>query len=310
MKKSIFLTLLGVILAALAACGSNNTQQGEAQNDEAENDTVTIEHELGETEVEKDPEKVVVFDFGALDTLDKLDVDVAGIPQDTVPSYLEKYTSDEYENVASLKEPDFEKIAEIDPDVILISGRQSDLYDQLEELAPTVYVGVATSRYMESFEENGGKIGAIFDVEQVPDSELEAIEENMANMQGHAEEGGENGLVVLGDDDKISGYGPDSRFGLIHDVFGIPAVDEGIEVSTHGMNVSFEYVVEQDPDLLYVVDRSAAIGEGTSEQLVENTLMERTKAYQNDNIFYLDPKYWYLSGGGLVSVAEMIKEID
>src|SRR5699024_9203083 len=94
-------------------------------------------------------------------------------------------------------------------------------------------------------------------------------------------------------------------------VFGIPAVDENIEVSTHGMNVSFEYVVEQDPDLLYVVDRSAAIGEGSSaEQLVENKLMERTKAYQNDNIIYLDPEFWYLSGGGLESVAGMVEEIE
>src|SRR5699024_4352643 len=311
MKKSIFLTLLGVILAALAACGSNNTQQGEAQNDEAENDTVTIEHELGETEVEKDPEKVVVFDFGALDTLDKLDVDVAGIPQDTVPSYLEKYTSDEYENVASLKEPDFEKIAEIDPDVILISGRQSDLYDRLEELAPTVYVGADTSSYMASLEENVEKMGTIFDKEQEADSELEAIEEKIDNMQDDAEESGKNGLIVLANDDKISAYGPESRFGLIHDVFGIPAVDEGIEVSTHGQNVTFEYVVEQNPDLLYVIDRSAAIGEGSAaEQVVENDLMEDTKAMQNDDIYYLDPDYWYLSGGGLQSVSEMIDEVN
>src|SRR5699024_8010891 len=125
--------------------------------------------------------------------------------------------------------PDFEKIAEIDPDVILISGRQSDLYDQLEELAPTVYVGVDTSRYMESFEENVEKIGTIFDKEQEADSELEAIEEKMDNMQDDAEESGKNGLIVLANDDKISAYGPESRFGLIHDGFGIPAVDEGIE---------------------------------------------------------------------------------
>src|SRR5699024_7241276 len=168
---------------------------------------------------------------------------------------------------------DFEKIAEIDPDVILISGRQSDLYDQLEELAPTVYVGVDTSRYMESFEENVEKIGTIIDKEQEADSELEAIEEKIDNMQDDAEESRKHGLIVLANDDKISAYGPGSRFGLIHDVFGIPAVDEGIEVSTHGQNVTFEYVVEQNPDLLYVIDRSAAIGEGSAaEQVVENDL--------------------------------------
>src|SRR5699024_11186510 len=101
------------------------------------------------------------------------------------------------------------------------------------------------------------------------------------------------------------------RFGMIHDVFGVPAVDEEIEVSTHGMNVSFEYVVEQDPDLLYVIDRSAAIGEGSAaEQVVENKLMEKTKAMQNDDIYYLHPDYWYLSGGGLISVSQMLGEIE
>ena len=98
---------------------------------------------------------------------------------------------------------------------------------------------------------------------------------------------------------------------MIHDVIGVPAVDEGIEVSTHGQNVSFEYVVEQDPDLLYVTDRGAAIGEGESatKMIVENKLMEDTKAMQNDDIYYLDPEYWYLSGGGLISVDEMVDEI-
>src|SRR5699024_4100862 len=115
---------------------------------------VTVANELEETEVEKNPEKVVVFDLGALGSLDELDVEVAGVPQNNMPTYLDKYESDEYENVGSLKEPDFEKIAEIDPDVILISGRQSDLYEQLEELAPTVSVGVDTSEYMDSFKAN------------------------------------------------------------------------------------------------------------------------------------------------------------
>src|SRR5699024_4182488 len=159
--------------------------------------------------------------------------------------YLSKYEGDEYENVGGLKEPDFEKIAEIDPDLIIISGRQGDMYDELQELGDTIFLGVDTDNYMESFEDNVNTIGEIFD------KETEATEE-----------ADKNGLIILANDDKISAYGPSSRFGLIHDVVGVPAVDEGIEVSTHGQNVSFEYVVEQDPDLLYVIDRGAAIGEG------------------------------------------------
>src|SRR5699024_3365043 len=112
-------------------------------------------------------------------------------------------------------------------------------------------------------------------------------------------------------DDKISAYGSNSRFGLIHDVFGVPAVDDTIEASTHGMNVSFEYVTEQDPDLLYVIDRSAVVdGESSAKQVFENKLMEKTKAYQNDDIIYLDHNYWYLSGDGIEYVYEMIDEVS
>src|SRR5699024_3605528 len=165
---------------------------------------------LGETEVEKNPEKVVVFDFGALDTLDELDVEVAGVPQNNMPTYLDKYDSDEYENVGSLKEPEFEKIAEIDQDVILMSGLQSHLYEQLEEMAPTVYAGVDTSEYMDSFKANVGKIGEIFDKEGEADAGLAEVEEKIEAVQEDAEESDKDGLIVLANDDKISDYGPES----------------------------------------------------------------------------------------------------
>lgn len=313
MKKVLYGLLIAVLAVLVVGCGSKNEEPEKTENapEEAEADTVVVEHELGTTEVAKNPEKVVVFDFGSLDTLDKLGVEVVGVPQaGVVPNYLEKYASEDYENVGSLKEPDFEKIAEIDPDLIIISSRQADLYEQFQELGDTIYLGVDYTRYIDSFKENATVIGEIFGKEKEVEEELAAINESIASLSEKAETANQNALIILANDDKISAYGPNSRFGIIHDVFGIPAVDENIEVSTHGMNVSFEYVVEQDPDLLYVVDRSAAIGEGSSaEQLVENKLMERTKAYQNDNIIYLDPEFWYLSGGGLESVAGMVEEI-
>ena len=58
------------------------------------------------------------------------------------------------------------------------------------------------------------------------------------------------------------------------------------------MNVSFEYVVKKNLDLLYVIDRGAVVGsESSAKQVVENELTKKTSAYQNDNIVYLDPNY-------------------
>ena len=36
----------------------------------------------------------------------------------------------------------------------------------------------------------------------------------------------------------------------------------------------------------------------------------KTNAYKNDKIVYLNAEYWYLSGGGLISMKEMIKEVE
>ena len=71
---------------------------------------MTIKHQLGESNIPKNPEKVVMFDFGILDTLDELGIEVAGLPQTNVPSYLSKYEDSKYANLGSLKEPDFEAI--------------------------------------------------------------------------------------------------------------------------------------------------------------------------------------------------------
>lgn len=62
-------------------------------------------------------------------------------------------------------------------------------------------------------------------------------------------------LVVLSNGGKVSAFGPGSRFGMVHEVFGVKPADENVEVAQHGQNVSFEYIVDLDPDYLFVIDR-------------------------------------------------------
>ena len=335
MKKMMSLAAMLVFLFVLAACGGGtDANSGAAAPAETETQTeeaaaaegeaaaeeqaaapteITVTHQLGETVVPVNPAKVIVFDWGTLDTLDKLGVPVAGVPQSgTVPKYLEKYAGSDYANVGSLQEPDFEKIAEIDPDLILISGRQNAHYEELSKLAPTVFVGVDSTKYMESFKKNVTTLGQIFGKEDEVAAELATVEQQISELNTAVTATGKNALVVLTNEGNISAYGTGSRFGIIHDVFGFVPVDPNIEVSTHGMSVTFEYIVEKDPDYLFVVDRNAVVaaeGAAPATALMENELVKNTKAFQNGNIIYLDPSFWYVSGGGLVSVPEMVKEV-
>src|SRR5699024_10779473 len=101
-----------------------------------------------------------------------------------------------------------EKISEIDPDVIFISGRQSDVYEELEKLAPTVYLAIDTSRYMDSFKENLDVIADIFDKHDEIDEAYEDIEKSIEDLKATTEESDKNALIILANDDKISAYGP------------------------------------------------------------------------------------------------------
>lgn len=328
MKKKWMMLFMAVLLSVFAAaCGSAETaapseQQAPADTTKTEAsqtsaaapqaEEVTIKHKLGEAKVKKNPQTVVVFDYGILDSLDKLGIEVAGVAQSNVPPYLSKFEDAKYKNIGSLKEPDFEGIHAMKPDVIFISARQQDSYEELNKIAPTIFLGVDTVKYMESFTENMKILGTIFGKEAEVEAELAKIDETIKQLKEKtAAAADKKALIIMANEGKISAFGPGSRFGLLHDVFGFAPVDDAIEVSTHGQSISFEYVVEKDPDYLFVVDRSV-ISEGggsAAKQLVENDLVKNTKAYKNGNIVYLDSNYWYLSGGGLVSTANMASEV-
>lgn len=121
----------------------------------------------------------------------------------------------------------------------------------------------------------------------------------------------QNGLVIMANDSKMTAFGAKSRYGLIHDVFGITPADQKLEPSDkHGQSISYEYMVKTNPDYLFVIDRGAAIGEETSaKQLVENDYVKSVKAVKNNHVVYLNSDMWYLSGGGLESLTAMIDEV-
>ncbi|MCR2803315.1 siderophore ABC transporter substrate-binding protein [Paenibacillus soyae] len=331
MKKIFSLAAIILVFAmVLAACGGNSGNNAGSNNasgaaatessspspspseasEAAAPAEIVVKHELGETTVKTNPSKVVVFDFGSLDTLDKLGVEVASIPQGNVPAYLEKYKDAKYVNAGTLQEPDFETIDGIEPDLIIISGRQSAHYDALTEIAPTIFMGVDTKNYMESFKKNVNTLAEIFGKQAEAEAALAEVEASVKAVNEKATGAGSNGLIILSNEGKISAFGSGSRFGIIHDVLGITPVDPSIQVDTHGNEASFEFVAEKNPDYLFVVDRNAVVGgNATAKDSIENDLVKNTNAFKDGNIVYLDPQYWYLSGGGLISVSEMVAEI-
>ncbi|WP_342415592.1 siderophore ABC transporter substrate-binding protein [Paenibacillus sp. FSL R10-2782] len=322
-KNMMFLTLILALVLIVSACGKAAPATQEATGNDSssaattEPKTIEVKHALDENpvQVKVNPKNVVVFDFGALDTLDKLGVDVAAVAQQDLPTYLSKYKDSKYASAGTLFEPDYEKISDLSPGLIIIGGRQADAYKELSKIAPTISLAVDTKDFVNSFKKNVETLGQIFDKEDAAKQELATIDSSIKAVHDKAVASKAKGLIVLTNEGSLSAYGEQSRFGIIHDALGVTPVDPDIKVSTHGQKVSFEYVQQKNPDYIFVVDRGAVVvKEGkeqvTGKQTIENELVKKTNAFKNGHIVYLDPNYWYLSGNGLESVSEMIKEID
>ena len=163
MNKKLLLTMMtavGVMVTATGCSSAVNAEVGSATSTETsvatETKTVKVVHALGETEVPKNPQNIVVLELGILDALDALEITPTGLPlSGQLPGYL-SHLQDEslYTNVGSLKELDMEKIFEIEPELIIIGGRQADYYEELSKIAPTINLAVDNTNYMASFETN------------------------------------------------------------------------------------------------------------------------------------------------------------
>ena len=302
---------LGVFGFTKLNSGSQNQQTQQEQS--AEQTTVQITDANGEkAELKKNPKRVVVFDYGVADILKNLGVDaVVGLPKNgKMPEILSNYSDDKYTNVGSLKETDFEAVESLNPDLIIIGGRQAEDINSFKEIAPTVNLAVDGQDYMNSFKTVVTDLGNLFDKQDEAKKAIDEIEAKIAKVNKTVTEKGLTASVVMANEGSISVFSAKSRYGLIYNGLGFTEVDKNIDDSTHGQQVSFEYFLENKSDYVFVVDRGAVTGKGeAASKLFDNEVMNKTEVAKNGNIVYLNSVIWYTMTGGIESTNQMIDEI-
>jgi iron complex transport system substrate-binding protein len=256
------------------------------------------------------PEKVFTFDLGVLDTLDALGVEPAGVPEAQYPEALSKYSDAKYTKIGSVKEPDFEAVSAGDPDLIIISGRTAGAYEELSKIAPTIDLSIDAANPMESFKTQAQKLGTIFDKSAEVEEQLAAVDATVSETKAKAANAGK-GLIVLTSGGEVTAYGAGSRFGIIHDVLGVPTAADVKVDGSHGEAISFEYIKQANPDILYVINRDSAVGAEASaaNPILDNELVQSTNAAKNNKVISLDPMGWYVVGYGLNNVKAMVDAV-
>lgn len=271
---------------------------------------VTVKHASGETVLKDTPKKVVVFDLTSLDTLDALGVDVAGVAIGGKPAWLAKYNDDKVAKVGTLFEPNLEAVNALQPDLIIVGGRSQAKYADLAKVAPTIDLTADNNKPLESARANITQLGAIFGKDDKAKALVADIDAGVAALKQKAQNIGK-GLLVLTVANKMSAYGPGSRFGMLHDVFGVPAAVPDLKIGRHGQPVTFEFIQKTNPDWLFVIDRDAALGKpDNAKKMLDNELVGQTNAWKSGQVVYLDPANWYLIGAGAQAMKQNIDQLS
>ena len=308
MFKKLKKACLVLGLLVMAACTSE--KQGE---DTVKKESMVINHELGATEIVGKPERVVVFDYGVLDVLSHIEgVEVVGVARGgSFPAELEMYAdAEKYPTVGTLFEPNYEAIYELKPDLIIISRRQAPVYEDLAEIAPTIFIQSIGETYFENLRFSVETMGTLFGNKEELLAKVDEIDARVEAIREKVE--GQTAIFTLANSGALSVYGDGSRYDHIYSKFGFTSATGDVDQATHGARVSYEFFMEKNPDYLFVLDRGAATaGDGElAAETMENEIIMGTDAYKNGNITYLTPNPWYLIMGGLDSTEAIVSEVE
>ncbi|HGQ5801482.1 TPA: siderophore ABC transporter substrate-binding protein, partial [Streptococcus pneumoniae] len=214
----------------------------------------------------------------------------------------------------SMKEPDLEAIAALEPDLIIASPRTQKFVDKFKEIAPTVLFQASKDDYWTSTKANIESLASAFGETgtQKAKEELAKLDKSIQEVATKNESSDKKALAILLNEGKMAAFGAKSRFSFLYQTLKFKPTDTKFEDSRHGQEVSFESVKEINPDILFVINRTLAIGgdNSSNDGVLENALIAETPAAKNGKIIQLTPDLWYLSGGGLESTKLMIEDIQ
>lgn len=253
---------------------------------------------------------VISFDHGATDTLVELGFEdkILAVPKTGLPDYLGNL-ADGRPDAGNLKTPDLDVVADVAPDLVLVTGRQGDSLEDLETIAEVQDVSLLGDDYRESVRIRVLGLGTLYGRFNEANTSLQELWA-FVDQQRDGIAGKPQVAVVTHNDGNLSLRDEAVVFQLLD--LDQPPVPDGVESVTRATRmftpVTPEVLADMAPEHLFVVDRSAAIGAGVLD--ADQLRSDLAAAGAADiRVTVLSPRLWYLSGGGLQSVRLQVQEI-
>lgn len=271
----------------------------------------TIVHDFGTTELKKAPKRIVILDNLYGEILDPLDITPVGATtgqsdsQEFSTLFKKQYKDAKVVSVGWQGNPDLDKIAELKPDLILMTGEQEDLYDELSEIAPTVGYQINTDENWD-YHETSLKVAEIFDKRDEMKKDLDRLDAREAVFAENVKaKFGDQKLMYLRVTDNDVRYYAYGHFGYLYDTYHFNRAE------TFNPDDMLQVI---DPDKLKDINPDLLIVQADSQELLDNKLKNSPvwtslKAVQNNKVIYADYST-YMLGFGIVSQEAIMKQIS
>lgn len=271
----------------------------------------TIVHDFGTTELKKVPKRIVILDNLYGEILDPLHITPVGATTGQADSqefstlFKKQYKDAKVISVGWQGNPDLDKIAELKPDLILMTGEQEDLYEELSEIAPTVGYQINTDENWD-YHETSLKVAEIFDKRDEMKKDLDRVDAREAVFAENVKaKFGNQKLMYLRVTDNDIRYYAYGHFGYLYDTYHFNRAE------TFNPDDMFQVI---DPDKLKDINPDLLIVQADSQELLENKLKNNPvwsslKAVQNNKVIYADYST-YMLGFGIVSQEAIMKQIS
>lgn len=271
----------------------------------------TIVHDFGTTELKKAPKRIVILENLYGEILDPLDITPVGATTGQADSqefstlFKKQYKDAKVVSVGWQGNPDLDKIAELKPDLILMTREQEDLYDELSEIAPTVGYQINTDENWD-YHETSLKVAEIFDKRDEMKKDLDRLDAREAVFAENVKaKFGNQKLMYLRVTDNDIRYYAYGHFGYLYDTYHFNRAE------TFNPDDMFQVI---DPDKLKDINPDLLIVQADSQELLDNKLKNTPvwtslKAVQNNKVIYADYST-YMLGFGIVSQEAIMKQIS
>ena len=271
----------------------------------------TIVHDFGTTELKKAPKRIVILDNLYGEILDPLHITPVGATTGQADSqefstlFKKQYKDAKVVSIGWQGNPDLDKIAELKPDLILMTGEQEDLYDELSEIAPTVGYQINTDENWD-YHETSLKVAEIFDKRDEMKKDLDRVDAREAVFAENVKaKFGDQKLMYLRVTDNDIRYYAYGHFGYLYDTYHFNRAE------TFNPDDMFQVI---DPDKLKDINPDLLIVQADSQELLDNKLKNTPvwtslKAVQNNKVIYADYST-YMLGFGIVSQEAIMKQIS